>query len=431
MSEGPAPLYETETLPGGLRVVLETIPYVRSVSVGVWVGVGSRQEPSSLAGISHLVEHLLFKGTERRTARRIAEEMDSIGGQLNGYTSKEYSCYYVKVLDEHLDRAMDLLSDLALSPRFDPSDLPKEKGVVLEEIKMYEDTPDELAADFLAEAAWGDDPLGKPVLGTAETVSAVSVDTVTDYHRSGYNKGNIVVALAGNVGATKGFSMARDFFGSAPAAGAAAIKTTPALHPGYRAKAKPIEQTHLCVGFQGVPMGDPSVFALHLLSGILGGGTSSRLFQAIREERGLAYSIYAYSSAFSDTGMMGVYAAVSPENAREVVRLAAVEMEDLRRDGPTPEELKRAKDQVKASLLLGLENTSNRMSRLGRSLLLLDKILSPDEVAARIDAVTVEDLGELARRVLDPARAAVAAVGPDPLPSEQALRDSLCEGGRP
>ncbi len=420
--------YSQESLPGGLRVVLETIPYVRSVSVGVWVGVGSRQETVSLAGASHVVEHLLFKGTARRTARQIAEEVDSIGGLLNGYTAKEYSCFYVKVLDEHLEKAMDLLADLVLRPRFDPADLAKEKGVILEEIKMYEDTPDELVGDLLGVAVWGRDPLGRPILGRERTVTGMTLPTIRGYHEAGYRQGNVVVALAGNVEAGAGFDLVRRYFEAMPIAGTRREPPTPAFHSGYRSRQKPIEQAHVTLGFPGVPMDGPSTFDFHLLAGVLGGGSSSRLFQTIREDRGLAYSVFAYASPFSDTGLLGIYAGVSPENVTEVLRLASFEMCDLTRTGPSPGELQRAKDQVKASLLLGLENTSNRMSRLGRSLLLLGRILSPDEVAGRIDAVTAESLTALARRMLDPSQAALAVVGPKGLPGEDALREALAAG---
>jgi len=420
--------YAEDRLGDGLVVAVEDIPYVRSVSVGVWVGVGSRQEPPHLAGVSHFVEHLLFKGTQRRTARQIAEEMDSIGGLLNGYTSKEYSCYYVKVLDEHLDRAMDLLSDLVLGPRFDAVDLTKEKGVILEEIKMYEDTPDELVGDLLAEAAWGRHPIGRPILGSERTVAGLAPEIVRAYHQAGYRQSNIVVAMAGNVKPEDGFGLARRYFASAPTAGGRAKASAPTFRPGFRRRTKGIEQVHLSLGFAGLALDDPGVYEFHLLAGVLGGGSSSRLFQSIREERGLAYSVFAYASPFSDTGLLGVYAAVSPENVLEALRLAAAEIHKLCSDGPGAEELQRAKDQAKASLLLGLENTSNRMSRLGRSLLLLGRAPSPDEVAAKIDAVTAESLTALARRVLQLPDAAVAAVGPKGLPSEEAMREALAAG---
>lgn len=420
--------HRVEALPTGLRVVIETIPYVRSVSVGVWVGVGSRHEPPELAGVSHLVEHLFFKGTLRRTARQIAEEMDSIGGLLNGYTSKEYSCFYVKVLDEHLGKAMDLLSDLVLSPRFDPADLTKEKGVILEEIKMYEDSPDELVSDLLAEAVWGDAPLGRPVLGRDDVVSGLDLDAVRDYHGARYRQGATVLALAGNVEADEGLRLAERYFGGMAPGGANGRDASPSFHPGFRSKTKAIEQTHVCLGYQGVSMGDPAVYDLHLLTCILGEGSSSRLFQEIREERGLAYSVFAYASPFSDTGLLGVYAGVSPENAREVVALSAAEARDLCARGPSPEELQRAKDQVKSSLLLGLENTSNRMSRLGRSLLLLGRITTPEELAAKIDAVTAESVTVMARRAFG-SEPGLAVVGPDGLPSETELRDALAGKG--
>jgi predicted Zn-dependent peptidase len=417
-----------ETLPGGLRVVLEHIPYVRSVSVGVWVGVGSRHEPCESAGISHLVEHLLFKGTERRSARQIAEEMDVIGGLLNGYTSKEYTCYYVKVLDEHLEKAVDLLSDLVLSPRFDPADLAKEKGVILEELKMYEDTPDELAGDLLAEAAWGGDPLGRAILGEEATIDGMSSETVTGHHRSTYRQGATVVALAGNVTDEEGLGLVRRYFSAMTGEGGRERPPAPSFGPGCRLKTKKVEQAHVCVGYEAVPLSDPALFDSHLLAGILGGGSSSRLFQSIREERGLAYSVYSYAAPYSDTGLFGVYAGVSPDNVLEVLRLIAAEIRDIRENGPDPEELGRAKEQVKSSILLGLENTSNRMSRLGKSLLLMGRTISPDELARRIEAVTLESVTGLARRMLDPRRVALAAVGPEALPGEDDLRQALERG---
>ncbi len=417
-----------ETLPGGLRVVVETIPYVRSVSLGVWVGVGSRHEPPELAGISHLVEHLLFKGTERRSARQVAEEMDAIGGLLNGYTSKEYSCYYVKVLDEHLEKAMDLLSDLVLAPRFDPADLVKERRVVVEEIKMYEDTPDDLAGDLLMEAAWGDDPLGRPVLGRETTMAALGPEAVAGHHRASYHQRATVVAMAGNIDADAGVRLVHRYFAGMSRDGVTGTGSGPSFRPGYRQRIKAVEQAHVCLGYEAVSLADAALFDFHLLASILGGGSSSRLFQGIREERGLAYSVFSYASPYSDTGLLGVYAGVSPGNVRSVLVAAAAEIDDIRAGGTTPEELQRAKDQVKSSILLSLENTANRMSRLGRCLLLLGRVVSPEELARRIDEVSLESLTTMARRVLDPNRVALAVVGPEGLPGEDDLRAAL--GGR-
>lgn len=417
-----------ETLPGGLRVVVESLPYVRSVSVGVWVGVGSRHEPPALAGMSHLVEHLVFKGTARRSARRIAEEMDSMGGHLNGYTCREYTCYYVKVLDEHLERAVDLLADLVQNPRNDPEDLAKEKGVILEEIKMYEDTPDELAADLLAEAIWGQDALGRPVLGSAQTVSEASIEATAGFFAEHYRQGATVLALAGNVTPERAFALARDHFGAMPAGGGARGPGSPRFHAEDRLRCKDIEQANLCLGFDGVRLAAPEVYDFHLLAGVLGGSSSSRLFQSIREDRGLAYSVYAYASPFSDGGFFGIFTGVSPQNVLPVVRLIGVEARDLCRRGPTPDELQRAKDQVKASMLLGLESTSERMSRLGRSLLLLDQIITPDELARRVDAVTGDSLLAMARATLDPTRFALSAVGPQGLVAPARIREALVDG---
>jgi len=429
---GPPAEAETwafDLLPGGLRVVLETIPYVRSVSVGVWVRAGSRHEPRELGGVSHVLEHLLFKGTLRRSARRIAEDVDSIGGLLNGYTSKEYTCYYVKVLDIHLEKALDLLSDLVLHPRLDPDDLAKEKRVILEEIKMCEDSPDELVGDLLAEAVWGDDGLGRPVIGSEEAVSAITPEEVRTYHAEQYRQKAVVVALAGNVEVEEGIRLVRRYFGPMPEGGRLSRGPGPTFTGGYRRRAKSIEQAHVCLGFRGVSMADPAVYDFHLLAGVLGGGSSSRLFQAVREERGLAYSVYAYACPFSDTGFLGLYAGVSPGNLLEVLSLMGREVRDIASGTVTPEELQRAKDQVKAAVLLGLENTANRMSRLGRSLLLLDRIISPDELARRVDAVTAESLAGVARRVLDSDLTGLAVVGPEGLPPEHELRAAFAEGG--
>jgi len=420
--------WQLETFPGGLRVVVEPIPYVRSVSVGVWVAVGSRHEPEELAGAAHLVEHLLFKGTERRSARQLAEEVDSIGGHLNGYTSKEYSCYYIKVLDVHLRKALDILSDLVLSPLLDAADLQKEKGVVLEELKMYEDSPDELVGDLLGEAVWGEGSLGRPILGSTESVTSLSVKAVKRFHAEGYRQAASVVALAGNVDPAEAFGLVRDYFARMEPGGAPGPRRTPTFRPGFRSKAKSVEQAHVCLGFESVRLTDPDIWTSHVLAGILGGGASSRLFQTIREERGLAYSVFAYAAPFTDTGLFGIYAGVSRDNLLEVVRLIGAECRDLATSGPLPEELQRAKDQFKASLLLGLESSSQRMGRLGRSLLLRDDILSPEELARRVDSVTADDLTEMAERLFQPGAAGLALVGPNGSPDETAFRSALAEG---
>lgn len=419
LREGVRPIVETgrfsyhkTVLPNGLRVITEEIPHVRSVSVGFWIGVGSRHETEDLAGITHFIEHLLFKGTEGRSARQIAEAIDAVGGHLNAFTSKECTCFYARVLDDHFPTAVDLLVDLILQPRLDAGDIEKEKNVVVEEIMMYEDTPEELVHDIFSLALWPGHPLGRAVQGTSDSVRALSRAQVLEYYERYYVPENVVVAAAGNIPHERVVEEVSRRFAGRTGSGPFRAPVRPQSAQGAVYREKEIEQVHLCLGTEGIPMGDVRIHPLHLLSNILGGGSSSRLFQEIREERGLAYSVYAFHNSYQDSGLAGIYLATSPASAPAALSLARTEIARIKEDGVGEEELRRNKDQIKASVVLGLENTSSRMTHLGKSELLLGRVLTPDEIIERIDRVAPEDVREIARQVWVEERVGIAAVGP-------------------
>ena len=404
--------YRITRLDNGLRVVSETVPGVRSVTVGVWLRTGSRYEPEERAGIAHLLEHMAFKGTETRSARDLAEIVDRVGGQMNAYTSKEDTSYYIRVLDEHFPLAMEILADMLLRSRFDPGELEKEKRVILEEIKMYEDTPEDLVQDLAVETLWAGHPLGRPVIGWESTVSAVDRGALVDFWRRHYEPGRAVIAVAGHVTHEQVVAEVQRWFGAWPAGEAPAPAEAPAPRPAEAWRQKPIEQVHLCLAAPAAAYGAEELYAELVLTNILGGSSSSRLFQVVREEHGLAYSVYSFHAAYSDAGMFGIYAATSPETAGRVLELIERECARVRREGVSAEELARTKEQIKANLLMGLESTGNRMNRLGRTLLMLGRVVTVDEVVARVEAVDGEQVAAAAARLLDPARWALAGTGP-------------------
>ncbi|NLN15725.1 MAG: insulinase family protein [Firmicutes bacterium] len=404
-------MYQKTILPNGIRVVTETIPYVRTVSLGFWFRTGSRNETVENNGISHLIEHLMFKGTSTRSAREIAELIDAAGGQLNAFTGKERTCYYARILDEQLPMAAELLADMFLNSVFDPEEMEKEKNVVIEEIRMCEDSPDELVHDLFASAVLGDHPLGLSVLGTEANIRGMKREEVLEFITDYYVPGNLVVAAAGNVAHDQVVDQVTRYFSALPSR-PLPNSLAPVDEPGKAAfRYKDIEQVHLCIGGLGVPRHDEDKFAVYVLDVILGGGMSSRLFQQLREERGLAYSTYSYHTCFQDAGVFGVYVGTGPENVPQVVRIIQDEFDRLMQEGVTPEELHRGKEQLKGSLMLGLESTAARMSRIAKSELFYEAILTPDEVAARIDAVTVESVQRVAQRLLSSPLTA-AAIGP-------------------
>lgn len=405
-------LYQKTILSNGVRVTTEHIPYVRSVTIGFWFRTGSRDEDKERNGISHFIEHMLFKGTSSRSARQIAETIDAAGGQLNAFTSKEHTCYYVRVLDEHLDLAVEILSDMVLDSQFNPIEVEKEKAVILEEIRMYEDSPDELVHDLFADAVLANHPLGKGILGQEETVSALDRTALLSYMSDHYTAGNLVVAAAGNVTHEQVVEAVQRHLDRLQGNGT--LLSSPVDPPKGRSviRSKDTEQVHLCIGGLGVSRCSSWKYPLYVLDMALGGGMSSRLFQELREERGLVYATYSYHTLFQETGLFTIYAGCGPKNVNQVMRLVRQECAGLSKDGLDTLELHRAKEQLKGSLMLSLENTANRMSRLAKSELFQEEMVTADELMSRIEAVTAEQVHTIAEELLDPKKQVIAAIGP-------------------
>jgi predicted Zn-dependent peptidase len=405
-----------ETLPSGLRLLTERMPHVRSVTVGVWLKRGSRHESDEESGVAHFVEHMLFKGTTSRSAQQIAQTIDSIGGQLDAFTAKEFASYYVKVLDEHLPLAIDLLSDMVMRPALTPPDVAREQSVILEEIKMVEDAPDDLVHEVFAQHFWSRHPLGRPILGTPETVSSFSSEGLRGYFDRTYVAPNLIVAAAGHFDRDRLKGLIEDAFGALPAAAPPAPTAPPSVTPGLSVRRKDIEQSHVCLGTPAYPQAHADRHAMYLLNTVLGGSMSSRLFQHIREDRGLAYAVYSNLTTYSDAGMITVYAGCAADRVQEVVVLTLAELRALR-ETPVPEdELRRAKDHVKGSLTLGLESTSSRMSHLARQELYFGRYYTLDELLASIDAVTAADVQRVAGELFRDGGLAATVVGPGGAP---------------
>ncbi|MFD3260976.1 M16 family metallopeptidase [Paenibacillus lentus] len=383
-------------LKNGLRVVMEKIPTFRSVSFGIWVKTGSRNESPDLGGISHFIEHMLFKGTERYDAKEIAEQFDAIGGNVNAFTSKEYTCYYAKVLDEHLPIAVDVLSDMFFRSLFDAEELRKEKNVILEEIAMYEDTPDDMVHDLISEAAYGSHPLALPILGTEKQLQAMDSSHLKAYMREKYTIDNTVISIAGNYDDSI-IELLEEHFGGFSARGTESVLTVPEFLGGMKFHRKKTEQNHICLSFPGLKIGDKNQYAMVLLNNALGGGMSSRLFQEIREKRGLAYSVFSYHSSHADSGLFTVYAGTAPKQTKDVLELTKEILHDVSLNGLTDSELSKGKEQLKGSLILSLESTSSRMNRLGKNELMLGRHFTLDEIISRIEAVTMEDIDDVLR----------------------------------
>lgn len=405
-------MIEIAELANGVKVLTERIPHVRSAAIGVWVDVGSRDEDDYQAGITHFIEHLMFKGTDRRSAKNIAEELDAVGGQLNAFTTKEYTCYYARVLDEHLPMALDLISDMLFNSRFEAADIDRERNVILEEIKMYEDAPDELVHDIFAGTIWHSHPLGRPVIGDQKTVRNFSRPDLLSFYHQYYTPGNIVVAAAGNLDRERVLELVNNTFGRLTGVKKERRYAVPEPNRRVFCRPKDTEQVHVCLGTPGLPLDHEQIYVFQIINTILGGGLSSRLFQEIREQRGLVYSVFSYHSSYHDSGLFCVYAGLSKENVRAALELIVNELRDIQVHGVSPAELQRAKDQLKGNLLLSLENVSTRMSRLGKSQLYLGKVIPPDEIVRRVMAVSDDDIKELARAKLRPENFSLASVGP-------------------
>ncbi|MBI4537155.1 MAG: insulinase family protein [candidate division NC10 bacterium] len=398
-------------LPNGLIVLTERMPQVRSVSIGLWVRAGSRWEPGSAAGISHFIEHLLFKGTTSRSAEDIARAIDSVGGTLDAFTSRENTCFFAKVLGEHLPLAVDLLSDLLRHPRLDPDDLEKERRVVLEEIKMVEDDPDDLIHDLFAERFWAGHPLGRSVLGSRGTLAAITREAVLQHLHDYYQPDRVVVAAAGDLEHGRVADLVQAALGDWRGTSALVNGSAPVCQHTAHHEERDSAQLHLVLGVEGLPYGHADRWAFYLQNAILGSSMSSRLFQEIREKRGLAYSIYSYQASFQDSGLMAVYAGTSPESYRQVVSLILEECRRLSQEPVDLEEFRRAKAQLKGNLLLGLESTSSRMTRLAKAEIYFQRAVDLDEIIQSIDGVTPEAFAALNRSVFRPDRYGLTTIG--------------------
>ena len=413
-TESPSRNIRRTVLPNGLLVLTESIPHVRSVSMGVWIASGSRDEPLELNGISHFVEHMVFKGTTTRNAQQFAREVDSIGGNLDAFTSKENICFNIKVLDDNIAPALELLSDLVLHPTFTPEDIRREQGVILEEIKMDEDSPDYLVHETFTQKFWKGNGLGRPTLGTVKSVSSFTQPAVFDFYNSRFTPRNMVFSAAGNLDHDRFVAqVAERFEGLAASSGTPLAKLpAPATFANITLKRKKsLEQVQLCLGVPAPPIDSSDRYAIYLLNSMLGGGMSSLLFQTIREDRGLAYSIYAETSPFRDTGSLSIYAGTSAAKIAEVLRLTLAELRRLKEDTVPEAELKRAKDQLKSNIVLGLESSSSRMSNLARQEMYFKRFFSVDEIVSAVEAVTAADILSLARQLFRPEAIALTVLG--------------------
>jgi predicted Zn-dependent peptidase len=402
-------------LDSGERVISEPLAHVRSAAVGFWIGAGSRDEEHAEAGVTHFIEHLLFKGTDRHSAVEIAEIFDGLGGELNAATSREHTLVYARIPDHHLETAVDVMSDMVFAPAF--AELDSEREVVLEEIAMYDDAPQELVHDLIAEAVFGDHPLGRPVIGTAESISSMPREAIARYHDAMYVPGNIVVAASGNIEHARVVELVQRGLERRSVASAETTNVRPPLvtppTPKLRFQQKDTEQYHVCLAAPGISRSDRRRFAASILDSILGGSASSRLFQEIREKRGMAYSVYSFASQYTDTGLIGVYVGTRDENLAACVDICTEQIADIAAGNLRPGELERAQESLKGRIMLSMESTSNRMSRLGKSVISDTELMTFDRIFAEIDAVDTEAVAELATVLLPPERLSASGVGPD------------------
>ena len=401
-----------ETLPNGLVVITDPMEHVHSVSVGIWIRSGSRREPAEMNGMSHFIEHMVFKGTRRRSAEDIAREVDSIGGMLDAFTAKEMVCFNTRVLDEHLPRAFDIVADMVLEPKFDKEDIAREQSVVLEEIRMTQDNPEDLVHELFTQKFWAPHALAKPILGTPETVSSFTRASVQKWFEHSYTPDNIVVTAAGHLEHAQLVDLVAERFSALEprANGAPDPQPSPSPHVTLRNK-KELEQVHLCIGLPAFPMSDDRRFAVSILNNVLGGGMSSRLFQNIRERLGLAYAIFSEVNSYRDAGTLSVYAGTSLETADQLVHCVLDEFRRLRDQPLTDDELRRAKDHLKGATLLALEGSGQRMNSLARYHIYFGRHFSTQELIAMLEAVTVEDIQKIAREFFQSHRLAASVVG--------------------
>lgn len=405
-------MFKKTTLDNGLRIVSEKIPYVRSVSIGVWVGTGSRNENRFNNGISHFIEHMLFKGTDKRSAKEIAESIDNIGGQLNAFTGKECTCYYTKTLDSHIEIAVEVLSDMLFNSVFAKKDIDIERKVILEEIGMYEDSPEELVHDILSETVWNGNSLGYPILGTQECLNNISKETIKEYISNNYTPQNSVISVAGNFDDDTLFEIIKRNFSKWDMNNVVGRDFEKAeFIADAKIKEKDTEQVHVCLGFDGIEHGNDSLYTLLAVNNIFGGGMSSRLFQKIREEKGLVYSIYSYPSSYKNAGLFTIYAGMNPEQLPKVSNMIIDEISELLKRGITKDDLEKSKEQLKGNYILGLESTSSRMNSIGKSELMLGRIYSPEEVLKKIDEIAMDSVNEVISKIFKLNKMSFTAVG--------------------
>jgi predicted Zn-dependent peptidase len=415
---------QREVLPNGLTILTEQMDHIRSVSMGIWVKSGSRHEDPSVNGISHFVEHMVFKGTTNRSAEDIARQVDSIGGNMDAFTGKETICFNIKVLDEHLPIAVDVLSDMVLHPVFDVKEITRERGVILEEIKMDEDNPDYLVHEIFTQNFFKDHPLGKPILGTKETVRRFDQDVVLAYYRGKFAPNNLIISAAGSLNHHQFVELLQKQFAALAAGSNGWHETPPKTNSRIILRnKKALEQVQICVGVPSYPISHEKRYVSYILNTLLGGGMSSRLFQNVREKQGLVYSIFSELNPFRDIGLLSVYAGTSRESAPKVVQAIVQEFRQLKGTGSSAEELQRAKDQLKGSLMLSLESSTARMSNLARQEMYYNRFFGLDEIIERIQAVTVADLLQSANELFQPKLIAVTVLGN--LNGFKITRDSL------
>lgn len=389
-------MYNIFKLSNGLRVVVENIDYVNSVSVGLWVENGSRNEDENNNGISHFIEHMFFKGTEKRTALQIAECIEDVGGQINAFTGKEATCFYIKALDSHLDLALDVISDMLFNSKFLPEEIEKEKGVIIEEINMSEDSPEDVLSDLHSKAIWGEDPISLPILGTIDTVKSFTRDQILDYISSCYIPENSVISIAGKFNEGEIGKLVEKYFGNWNSTNKnVTIYSKPSFFTNHLFKKKSIEQLHISLGIPGIESGNDDLYSLLLLTNVFGGGASSTLFQKIREEKGLCYSIYSYISAFKNTGIINIYAGLNAKYASDVIYMIKEEMDKFIKNSINDEKLNKAKEQLKGNYILGLESTSSRMFNNGKSVLFLNRVNTPNDIIEKINKINRDKLDEI------------------------------------
>ncbi len=402
---------QKSVLPNGIRVITEAMPHVRTVSLGIWVATGSRYEGAAVHGISHFLEHLFFKGTQTRSALEIAQAVDALGGQMNAFTDREHTCFYVKVLANHLPAVVEILADMLQNAALDPEAIERERQVITEEIKMYEDSPDELVQDLVAQTIWNGHPLGRSVIGTRMTVSGMAREHFIQYMEQRYRPDNIVISAAGDIEHEAVVELFARHLGTWDGRGVTQPTEAPVLTPSTSVRTKDIEQVHLCLATRGLPQADDGLYVLEVMDNVLGGGMSSRLFHEIREKRGLVYTISSYAAAYREGGLFVVYAAMSPEASPEVVRLTFDEISALP-ESLTDAEIARAKESMKGNVMLSLESTSSRMSKLARYELYYGQQIGLDEIIGRIDGVTTDAVRQMALEIFTADQLAMAAIGP-------------------